>query len=64
MILRIRDAEGNIHEIIAIKGEKGEDGKTPRCGIDYFTPTEKEEMVNQTKDAVLSALESGDGVEY
>jgi hypothetical protein len=33
MILRIRDANGNIQEILAIKGEPG---YTPVKGVDYF----------------------------
>lgn len=35
-----------------IKGEKGNDGKTPVRGVDYYTDSDKTEMVN----AVLAAL--------
>lgn len=44
-ILRIKDSEGKIHEVLAIKGKDGKDGKTPEKGIDYFTPADKEKMV-------------------
>lgn len=41
-ILKIKDAEGNIHEILAIKGEKGKDGVD---GKDYvLTDADKEEI--------------------
>lgn len=41
-ILKIRDAEGNVQEILAIKGSDGKDGVdgkdgyTPIKGVDYF----------------------------
>lgn len=35
------------------KGSSGANGKTPVKGTDYFTPVEKEEMVNQTKEALV-----------
>lgn len=38
MILRVRDAKGNFIDIPAIIGPKGEDGYTPKKGVDYFTP--------------------------
>ena len=38
MILRVRDKDGNILEIPAIKGDK------PTKGIDYFTEEDKNEM--------------------
>ena len=31
-ILRVKDAEGNIHDILAIKGEKGDKGDTGEQG--------------------------------
>ena len=45
-ILKIRDADGNVIEIPAIKG------KTPVKGVDYFTAEDIQEIVN----AVLAAL--------
>lgn len=35
-ILRVKDAEGNLVSIPAIKGETGKDGYTPVKGVDYF----------------------------
>ena len=49
MVLRIRDANGNIQEILAIKGE------------DYvLTEADKQEIAAMVKDM----LESGDEVSY
>lgn len=41
-------------------GEKGADGKTPQKGVDYWTPTDKAEMVQE----VINALPNGDEVYY
>lgn len=49
-ILKIRDEGGNVQEILAIKGEKGE----------MLTEADKQEIVN----AVLAALPDGDEVGY
>ena len=43
MILRVRDNEGNVQDIPAIKGK---DGHTPVKGKDYFTEADKTEIVN------------------
>ena len=40
-IIRIRDAAGNVQEILAIKGEQ------PVNGVDYNTPEEKEAFVKK-----------------
>ena len=48
-ILKIRDENGNVQEIIAIKGDNG---YTPVKGKDYWTNADKEEIVN----SVISAL--------
>ena len=42
------------------KGNKGDKGDTPVKGIDYFTESEKAEMVQ----AVLEALPAAEGVEF
>lgn len=42
------------------KGDKGDPGYTPVKGTDYYTETDKNEMVS----AVLAALPNGDGVSY
>ena len=41
-------------------GQDGEDGHTPQKGVDYFTSTEKAEMVNE----VLSSLPTWEGGSY
>lgn len=49
MILRIRDSDGNIQEIVAIKGE------------DYvLTEADKQEIA----ELVISMLQSAEGVSY
>lgn len=42
------------------QGPKGNDGKTPVKGTDYYTEADKTEMVN----LVLAALPYGDEVSY
>lgn len=49
-----------VQGIQGIQGEKGEDGYTPRKGVDYYTETDKQELVND----VLAALPNGDEVSY
>lgn len=56
-ILKIRDENGVVHEIVALKGEPGEKGKD---GNVSFTDADKEELVNM----VLAALPNGDEVAY
>lgn len=51
-IMRIRDAQGNVQEILVIKGDKGDDY--------VLTDDDKAEIV----DAVLAALPNGDEVSY
>ena len=48
-ILRVRDENGNVVDISAIKGAKGD---KPIKGVDYFTSDDKQEIVND----VLSSL--------
>lgn len=52
MILKIRDANGNVQEILAIKGEDGKDY--------VLTEADKEEIV----DMVMERLGNGDEVSY
>lgn len=65
-ILRVRDAEGNVHDISCIKGDKGDKGDTgdagytPQRGVDYWTDEDKTEIVN----SVLAALPDGSEVSY
>ena len=57
MILRIRDADGNIQEILAIKGNDGKD-----YVLTEADKREIAEMVAAITPATVS--ESGDEVEY
>lgn len=43
------------HLIGNVKGPKGEDGRTPVKGVDYWTEEDKQEII----DAVLAALSTG-----
>ena len=51
-VIRFRDESGKVHEIIALRGVSGKDGRTPEKGVDYYTEADKAEMVQ----AVLEAL--------
>ena len=57
-ILYIRNENGEFEPVPAIKGNTGPqgpagaDGKTPVKGVDYYTETEKQEMVQ----AVIAKL--------
>ena len=42
-ILRVRDNNGNVVDIPAIKGAKGD---KPTKGVDYFTLDDKQEIIN------------------
>lgn len=44
--LKIKNADGEWVDIPAIKGDKGEDGRTPVKGVDYFTEADKQELIN------------------
>ena len=46
--------------IQGIQGPAGKDGKTPVAGVDYFTASDKEEMVN----SVYALIANGDTVSY
>lgn len=52
MILRVKDENGNVIEVLAIKGEKG----------DTYTLTETDKQ--EIAELVFNMIESGDGVEY
>ena len=59
-ILRVRDNNGNVTDILAIRGNpgpKGDPGKTPVLGLDYFTDADKQKMV----DAVLEQMPEPEG---
>ena len=53
-ILKIRDADGNEQEVLAIRGEPGH---TPERGTDYWTEADKEQIIND----VIAELPGGGG---
>lgn len=57
-ILKIRDADGNVHEIIAIKGKDGKD-----C---VLTPADKQEIANliSASAQVLPPVTSADNGKF
>ena len=48
-LLRVRKPDGEIVEIASLPGKKGEDGKPPVKGVDYFTPEEQAAFVALAK---------------
>ena len=69
-ILRVKDENGNIIDIPAIKGDKGKDGYTPIKGVDYFDGKDGQDYVLTSADkteianTVLNALETAEGGLY
>ena len=59
-ILKIRDVDGKVYEIPALRGEKGDKGDAPVKGVDYYTEADKTELVA----AVIAALPNGDKEDY
>ena len=51
-ILKIRDENGKITEVLAIKGENGVDGHTPVKGTDYWTEEDKQELANDIANRI------------
>lgn len=54
-ILRVRDKDGNIQEILTIRGEQGErgpKGDAPVRGVDYYTETDKQEIIEDVLENV------------
>jgi hypothetical protein len=47
-------------QLAALKGDPGDPGKTPEKGTDYYTESDKAEMVN----AVLAALPAAEGASF
>lgn len=54
-ILKVRKPNGEVVEVLAIKGK---DGYTPVKGVDYFTEADKQEIVER----VLASMPSAEGV--
>ena len=54
-ILKIKDAEGNVQEVLAIKGEDGKDGND---GKDYvLTDADKQEIAEMVKVSLINGDE-------
>lgn len=57
--------EGSVHAQQTIKGSillqgpKGVDGKTPIRGVDYFTESDKEAMVNEVRELIDVEIDIG-----
>ena len=56
-ILKVRKPNGEVVEVLAIKGK---DGYTPVKGVDFFTESDKQEIVER----VLASMPSAEGVKY
>jgi hypothetical protein len=76
-ILKIRDANGNVQEIIAIKGKDGKDGENGKDGIngidgkdgvdgkDYvLTDADKQEIAEIVAEMIKNDIPSAEGVDY
>jgi hypothetical protein len=79
-ILRVKDAEGNIYDIPAIKGEKGDKGEDGTMVFEDLTPEQKESLRGYTPQRgvdywtpadkeqmvrdVLNALPNASGVSF
>ena len=61
-ILKIRDANGNVQEILSIKGEDGKDGKDGvdgQPGKDYvLTEADKQEIANIIMSSMVLAVDT------
>jgi hypothetical protein len=58
-IVKIRDAEGNVQEMLAIKGKDGKNGS------DYvLTDADKQEIAEMAAEIVGVNIPSGDEVSY
>lgn len=70
-ILRIKDADGNVTEVLALRGEKGEPGKNGVLSVNGVTPDENgniditigdtvtDEHINALIDTKLGVIENG-----
>lgn len=57
-VLRIRGEDGQMHDIPAISGPKGDPGYTPQRGVDYWTQ-EDIAQINAYIDQQLGVIENG-----
>lgn len=54
-ILKIKDGNGNIIEVPALKGDKGDKGNTPQKGVDYWTEADKAEIKNYVNQQISNS---------
>ena len=54
------DEAGNptTYDFDSMRGEKGEDGYTPQVGVDYFTETEKKELISEVEAQCKETLDN------
>ena len=58
-ILRVRGEDGVVREVLALRGEQGDqglpgaDGHTPERGVDYWTEADKGEIKRYVDEAIL-----------
>ena len=63
-LLRIRKPDGEIVEIASLPGKKGEKGDvgakgdSPVKGVDYYTETEKAELIAEIKSEITGDIET------
>ena len=50
-ILRIKNENGEWVDVVALKGENG---KTPVLGVDYFTEAEKQALIAEIKNSLYT----------
>ena len=55
-ILKIKDENGNIIEVPALKGDKGDNGYTPVKGTDYWTEADKAEIKNYANQQISNKV--------
>lgn len=61
-IIKIRDADGNVQEVLAIKGEPGKDGANGKDGVDgkdyVLTEADKQEIANMISSGMVSVVDT------
>lgn len=58
-ILKIRDSNGNVQDILAFKGEKGDKGDAY-----VLTEADKQEIAEMTAEIIQTNIPSAEGVSY
>ena len=61
MILKVRDENGNVQEILVIKGDNG---YTPVKGVDYFTEDEVNSVATQAAGKIVFTMDEDGNLYY